>query len=291
MPSLLPMSARTSVSGSTSTPKRRCIHSAARLAVRLGADVARVLVVLRVADGLGHRVDDAVRRGAVGIADAERDDVDALRLLRLLLAVDLGEQVRRQIGDAVGGPHGDASSLSQARRPELAAHPSRRRPVAAGPLTQRVAGSIATAPPSVLVVERDDAREDLFGGSASCRRGRPRPSGRPGRRRAARRPPSRSHRPASEAATSVAHAPVPHASVSPTPRSQTRSRIVAVRRRPARTRRSSCSGNAGCVSMSGPTVSTGAVVHVVDPDDRVRVAHRDAGDVDRCPRSVAISAR
>ncbi len=77
----------------------------ARLAVRHRARVARVLVVLRVLDRLGHRIDDALRGGHVGIADAERDDVDALGLLRLLLAVDLCEQVRRQVLDALGGPH------------------------------------------------------------------------------------------------------------------------------------------------------------------------------------------
>ena len=78
----------------------------AGLAVAGCAEVAGILVIRGVVDGLAHRLDDVLGRGRVGVADAQRDDVDALCLLRRLLAVDLGEQVRRQIVDALGGPHG-----------------------------------------------------------------------------------------------------------------------------------------------------------------------------------------
>ena len=68
--------------------------------------VARVLVRRRVGGALGERRDDVRRRGQVGIADAEADDVDAGGLALGDLALDGGEQVRRQRANAFCDPHG-----------------------------------------------------------------------------------------------------------------------------------------------------------------------------------------
>ena len=94
----------------------------------------------------------------------------------------------------------------------------------------------------------------------------PAPSSKPDRRRRAiqsevirRRPgprPTRPVRPCRWAATTAAHAPVPHALVSPAPRSQTRSLIcwgVRTSAKPAFTR---C-GKSGSCSMRGPRLSIG----------------------------------
>jgi hypothetical protein len=75
------------------------------LTVRLRAGVGRILVVPGNGDRLGHGINDALRRGSVRVPDAERYDVDTLSLLCLLLAVDLGEQVRGQVVHALGDPH------------------------------------------------------------------------------------------------------------------------------------------------------------------------------------------
>ena len=74
-------------------------------AVARGARVAGIAVVGGVADGRRRGVDDVLGRGRVRVADAERDDVDALRLFGRPLAIDLGEQVRRKVGHALSGPH------------------------------------------------------------------------------------------------------------------------------------------------------------------------------------------
>ncbi len=66
----------------------------------------RITVVRRLLCGRGQRVDDVRRRRQVGVADAERDDVDPLRLLLRHLLADLGEQIRRQFLDAVSESHG-----------------------------------------------------------------------------------------------------------------------------------------------------------------------------------------
>ncbi len=65
-----------------------------------------VTVVGGLARGLLERGKDVRRRRQVGIADAERDDVDALGLLRRDLLADLGEEVWRELLDAVGELHG-----------------------------------------------------------------------------------------------------------------------------------------------------------------------------------------
>ena len=79
-----------------------------------------------------------------------------------------------------------------------------------------------------------------------------------------RRPPGRSHarrglpraaRPFAQATAAVAHAPVPHASVTPTPRSHTTSSMPSPAAR-ARTRRSCRAGSRGWVAMRGPRRST-----------------------------------
>ena len=66
----------------------------------------RVAVVGGVAGGLAEGVDDVGRGGQVGVADAEGDDVDALGLLGRDLLGDLGEEVGRELLDAVGELHG-----------------------------------------------------------------------------------------------------------------------------------------------------------------------------------------
>jgi len=59
--------------------------------------VARILVRRRVARAGDQRVDDVAGRRHVGVADAETDDVDAGGAARRHLALDLSEQVRREV--------------------------------------------------------------------------------------------------------------------------------------------------------------------------------------------------
>ena len=83
-----------------------------------------------------------------------------------------------------------------------------------------------------------------------------------------------SSRPRRMPATTAAQAPVPQASVSPAPRSNTRSLMwwrSTTCMKPALTR----FGKRGWCSISGPVSSTGARVDVVDHLHRVRIAHRD----------------
>ena len=84
-----------------------------RLAEVLAAAVGRVLVRLGLGDGLLHRVDDDRGRRPVGIADAQRDDVDALRALGGDLALELGEQVGRDEVEALAGLHRFSSSVQK----------------------------------------------------------------------------------------------------------------------------------------------------------------------------------
>ena len=82
-----------------------CVEVAERLAELGAAAVGRVLVRAGLGDRLLHGVDDHRRRGPVGVADAERDHVDAGRALGGDLALELGEQVRRDPVQAVSGLH------------------------------------------------------------------------------------------------------------------------------------------------------------------------------------------
>ena len=72
-----------------------------RLAEQQGALVRRVLVRGGVPRRLGEGRDDVLGCRRVGVADAEADDVDAGRPPGGDLALDLGEQVRRQALDAL----------------------------------------------------------------------------------------------------------------------------------------------------------------------------------------------
>ena len=67
-----------------------------------GTLIERVLVKGRVLDVRLEAVDDRPGRGGVGVADAEVDHVLAGGDRGLLLLVDLGEQVRRELLEAVG---------------------------------------------------------------------------------------------------------------------------------------------------------------------------------------------
>ena len=106
-------------------------------------------------------------------------------------------------------------------------------------------------------------------------------------RRARRHPgsPSRSDRrgPAGARSPPPRRRPNRRRSVSPAPRSQTRSRMRCGPRtcaKPILAR----SGNSGSCSSTGPSVSTGRVVEVVDEERRMRVAHargRRIGDAGR----------
>src|SRR6185369_15292714 len=70
-------------------------------AKRLHADVRRVAVGPGIAAASSQRLDDVGRRRQVGIADAEIDEVAPLLALFGLERVDAGEQVRRELTDAV----------------------------------------------------------------------------------------------------------------------------------------------------------------------------------------------
>src|SRR5262249_12729331 len=91
----------------------------------------------------------------------------------------------------------------------------------------------------------------------------------------------------------AAHAPLPQASVSPTPRSNTRRRMLSgasTCAKPTLQR----SGKRAWRSMAGPTACTGAGADVGHLEYRVRIAERDRADlVARAVRldRVAIGAR
>src|SRR4030095_13375877 len=85
-------------------------------------------------------VDDEVRGGQVGVADPEGDDVDAGRLALGDLAVDLGEEVRRDGVDAAGGAHELGDPLpSGSGSGKVAAYRSPLRPA----LARRLSGPAA----------------------------------------------------------------------------------------------------------------------------------------------------
>src|SRR5207344_2451343 len=146
------------------------------------AVVARIPVRRGIEHRLAHRLDDVLGRRQVRVAHAERDHVDTLRTLRREFAVELGEQVRRQRLDAFGDPQPETASSHDGSRT---------------PSATRTAGPVSrTSSPSSRSIRRTPPgkRAGAFAGT----------------------------RPASFAATTAAHAPVPHANVSPAPRSQTR---------------------------------------------------------------------
>ena len=66
------------LSGETSTLKRLCEIGSHRLAQRRDAVRGRIAVVA-VAQRLDRGLDDEIRRAEIGLADAEIDDVAALR--------------------------------------------------------------------------------------------------------------------------------------------------------------------------------------------------------------------
>ena len=135
------------------------------------------------------------------------------------LALDLGEQVRGEPAQALG-PDGPRAQSASSARDELRRELAPRR-----------------SPPPV------------------------RSSSPPGRRprRSRRSPPARCtvtglvRPPSRTPATAAAQAPVPQASVSPTPRSQTRISELATGPRAARTPRWCAPGSAGPTSISGPS--------------------------------------
>ena len=81
------------------------------LAEVLAAAVGRVPMRLGLGDRLLHRVDDERRRRAIGVADAQRDHVDARGALGGDLALELGEQVGRDQVEALAGLHRFSSSM------------------------------------------------------------------------------------------------------------------------------------------------------------------------------------
>ena len=106
MPSFEPMSDSTSVRGIEGDAEASFVPARDGLAERGQTFGLGVAVVGGLAGGFAERVDDVRRRRQVGVADAEGDDVDALRLLRGDLLADLREEVRRQLLDAIGESHG-----------------------------------------------------------------------------------------------------------------------------------------------------------------------------------------
>jgi hypothetical protein len=63
-----------------------------------------------------QRLDDQVRRRRVGVANAQGDDVDALCALVGDLALQLGEQVRRQLSQACRANGAAQSASNRATR-------------------------------------------------------------------------------------------------------------------------------------------------------------------------------
>ena len=95
MPSFDPMSAQHSFCGVERHAEAALIPADRGLAKLLHALVRRIAMVARLGGRLLHRGDDVRRRRQVGIADAEVDEILALRPQRRLLLVDVGEQVGR----------------------------------------------------------------------------------------------------------------------------------------------------------------------------------------------------
>ena len=77
--------------------------------------VGRVLVGVRAADLVAHGGDHHLGGRRVGVADAQRDDVDALGPLGRDLLLDLGEQVRGQPPEPLGPDDARRQSSSSAR--------------------------------------------------------------------------------------------------------------------------------------------------------------------------------
>src|SRR5205807_7020228 len=132
-------------------------------------------------------VHDVVGGRRVGIAHTERDDVLSRRPPLRDPAVELGEQVRGKGGDPLGEPH-------EMETPRAASHRPSRTP-----------SKLRSTPPVMNTLPPSSRRQSMS---------RTPPGNRTSHRAGAR--------PARWAATSDAQAPVPHAIVSPTPRSQTR---------------------------------------------------------------------
>ena len=76
-------------------PKPACVEGGDRFPEFVAAPVARVGVRAGVGDRPLRRRDDRRVRGRVGIADPEADDIDSGRALGGDLALELGEQIRR----------------------------------------------------------------------------------------------------------------------------------------------------------------------------------------------------
>ncbi len=187
-PSLPPSSGRISVSGSRVDAEPPLIERRHRLAKPRPAAVGRVLVGVgqrHLALGLCHH---HVGSGQVGVADAERDHVDAGSLALGDLSLQLGEQVRREILDALGEPHLERLQLGHEQWIKGACR-ARARPGRSCGCSAASSISITSVPPSVCTVT----------GEATS--------------------------PAVTAATAAAVEPLPDESVSPAPRSHTRMRM------------------------------------------------------------------
>ena len=115
MASLAPSAGMISRRGSRVTPKRVGVESATASRKRRAPAVGGVLVGVRAADLVPHRVHHHVGRGRVGVADAQRDDVDALGPLGGDLLLDLGEEVRGEPAEPLGPDGARAQSSSSAR--------------------------------------------------------------------------------------------------------------------------------------------------------------------------------
>ena len=82
------------------------VEGGGRGAELVGTVVGRVLVRGRVSRGVGEGSDHRRRRRQVGVADAEADHVHALASLSRDLALELGEQVGRDLIEALRKSHG-----------------------------------------------------------------------------------------------------------------------------------------------------------------------------------------
>ena len=104
--------------GVEADPEARRVERCDRLPERRPPAVRRVLVGVRAANLIPHRVHHHVGCGRIGVADAQRDHVDARRPLVGDLALELSEQVWRE--------------PAQPRRPDVGAQSASSRACRAG---------------------------------------------------------------------------------------------------------------------------------------------------------------
>ena len=90
------------MAGSRVTPDRCAYQPAIASRSSVEPEVRRVAMIRGIRGGLLQDADDSLGRRKVRVADSQRDDVDARLLFRLHLAIDLSEEVGRDLSKALG---------------------------------------------------------------------------------------------------------------------------------------------------------------------------------------------